>query len=87
MSETLVRHLRIGICDDKCRAMEARSGCLCAEAADTIEQMLAALKFVHEHITDKERGPRDLYPAFGLNSSRAIEMVSAAISKATGATS
>lgn len=41
MTDTLVRHLRIGICDDKCRSMEARSGCMCAEAADEIERLKA----------------------------------------------
>lgn len=59
------------------------------EDADLIgaaPDMLAALKFIFEHIADKERGPRDLYPAFGLNSSRAIEMARAAIAKAEGQT-
>ncbi len=37
--ETVIRHLRIGICDDKCRVMEAKSGCMCAEAADVIERL------------------------------------------------
>lgn len=44
MSDTLVRHLRIGICDDKCRTMEARSGCMCAEAADEIERLRELLR-------------------------------------------
>lgn len=47
-------------------------------------EMLAALRFILEHIADKERGPRDLYPAFGLNSSRAVEMTRDAIAKAEG---
>jgi hypothetical protein len=47
-------------------------------------EMLAALKFIFEHIADKERGPRDLYPAFGLNSGRAIKMARDAIAKAEG---
>lgn len=47
-------------------------------------EMYEALKYVFDHIADKERRPRDLYPAFGLNSSRAVEMVRAAIAKAEG---
>jgi hypothetical protein len=44
-AETLVRHLRIGICDgpNRCRSMDARAGCLCAEAADTIDRLTATL--------------------------------------------
>ena len=44
--------------------------------------LLAALKFIFEHIADKDRDLSDLYPAFGLNSSRAIEMARAALAKA-----
>lgn len=39
----LVARLRAGICDDRCKAMEARSGCSCAEAADEIERLRARL--------------------------------------------
>lgn len=46
--------------------------------------LLEALKFVQEHIADPERKLRDLYPAFGLNASRALDMVAAAIAKAEG---
>lgn len=46
--------------------------------------MLAALQFILDHIADKHRGPSDLYPAFGLNASSAVEVVRAAIAKATG---
>lgn len=38
----IVELMRAGrVCDDKCRVMEARSGCLCAEAADTITALRA----------------------------------------------
>jgi hypothetical protein len=47
-------------------------------------ELYAALKFVFEHIADKERGPRDLYPAFGLDAQRVIEMARAALAKARG---
>lgn len=47
-------------------------------------ELYAALNFIFERIADKERGPRDLYPAFGLDSSRAIEMAAAALAKARG---
>lgn len=47
-------------------------------------EMLDALKFVFDHIADPERGPRDLYPAFGLHSSTAVAMVRDAIAKAEG---
>lgn len=40
MSEIKER-LRASICGDKCRFMEARLGCECAEAADTIEALRA----------------------------------------------
>ena len=46
--------------------------------------LFAALIFVRDHICDPERGPRDLYPAFGLNASEAIRLVQSAISKAEG---
>ena len=40
----IVERLRTGrMCDDKCRVMEAKSGCLCAEAADEIEKLREAL--------------------------------------------
>jgi hypothetical protein len=47
-------------------------------------ELYEALEFVFEHIADKERGPRDLYPAFGLDARRAIEMTRAALAKARG---
>lgn len=47
-------------------------------------ELYEALKFIFEHIADKERGPRDLYPAFGLNSRCAIDMAAAALAKARG---
>lgn len=53
---------------------------LIAAAPDLFE----ALEFIFEHIADKERGPRDLYPAFGLDASRAIEGARAALAKARG---
>lgn len=40
----IVELLKVGrMCDDKCRVMEAGSGCLCAEAADEITRLRAAL--------------------------------------------
>lgn len=40
----LLARLRVGdICADPCRMMEARSGCLCAAAADEIERLRGAL--------------------------------------------
>lgn len=47
-------------------------------------ELYAALQFIFEHITDKERRPIDLYPAFGLDARRAIEMARAALAKARG---
>lgn len=47
-------------------------------------EMHAALTFIFERIADKERQPRDLYPAFGLDARRAIEMAQAALRKARG---
>ena len=44
--------------------------------------LLAALQFVFEHIGDPQRQYRDLYPAFGLDSGKALEIVRAAIVKA-----
>lgn len=32
-----------------------------------VAKLYAALQFIFEYIADKERGPKDLYPAFGLD--------------------
>lgn len=58
----------------------ALNASLIAAAPDLYE----AVTFVLERIADKERGPRDLYPAFGLDSRRAIDMCRAAVAKAGG---
>jgi hypothetical protein len=58
----------------------AANACLIAAAPE----LFAAVQFVLDHIADPERGPRDLYPAFGLDASRALEMCGAAIRKAQG---
>lgn len=61
-----------------------------ANAADIVravnahDDLIAAVQFVLDHIADPERTPRDLYSAFGLDSSRAITMCRAAIAKARG---
>lgn len=47
-------------------------------------ELYEALQFIFEHIADKERGPRDLYPAFGLDATRVIEMTYLALTKARG---
>lgn len=47
-------------------------------------ELYEALDFIFEHIADKERGFRDLYPAFGLDGPRAIEMARNALAKARG---
>ena len=52
----LVKRLRASICNDKCRAMEAALGCECAEAADRIEQLEAALHRISEYDTSGGRG-------------------------------
>lgn len=52
---------------------------------DDRKQLIEALQYIFEHITDKHRGPRDLYPAFGLDARRAIEMASAALARVRGA--
>jgi hypothetical protein len=49
--------------------------------------MFEALQFIYEHIADPERTLRDLYPAFGLNSHRALAMTRDALLKARGETS
>lgn len=48
-------------------------------ALQDIAEMGRALEYVLDHIADKERGPRDIYPAFGLDAGRAIEMMRAAL--------
>lgn len=40
---TVHARLRRGICDDRCHVRDARSGCDCAEAADLINALVAAL--------------------------------------------
>lgn len=45
-------------------------------------QLYDALLYVFDHIADKERTLRDLYPAFGLNAGRALEMCREALAKA-----
>lgn len=49
---------------------------------DAAPELLEACKFILSHINDPERKPRDLYPAFGLNASRAKEILADAILKA-----
>lgn len=47
MSEPLMDirfRLRMGICNDKCRVRDAKSGCACAEAADEIEWLRAEVQ-------------------------------------------
>ena len=46
---------------------------------DELERKTKALEFVWDHIRDPARGPRDLYPAFGLDVSEAIEFVREAL--------
>jgi len=55
-----------------------------AHLIEAAPELLAACKFVEEHIGDPERTPRDLYPAFGLDARTALEMLRAAIAKAEG---
>ena len=47
-------------------------------------ELYEACKYIEDHIGDPERTIRDLYPAFGLDSSRALEMVRNALRKAEG---
>lgn len=47
-------------------------------------EFLEACKYILSHIADHERRHSDLYPAFGLNATRAIDMLTAAIAKAEG---
>lgn len=53
MNKDIVERLRAGFqCaenGDRCRTMDAQSGCVCAEAADEIERLRAALRDI---ITD-----------------------------------
>jgi hypothetical protein len=44
MKSSILERLRAGICDDTCRVKNAASGCACAEAADRIAQLEAALR-------------------------------------------
>lgn len=62
------------------KAGNAANAALIVAAPD----MYAALDFIFEHIADKERHPRDLYPAFGLDARRVLEMAQAALAKARG---
>jgi hypothetical protein len=56
------------------------NACLIAAAPELYE----AVEFVLDHIADKDRRPRDLYPAFGLDARRAIDLCFAALAKARG---
>lgn len=52
MTDDLVKRLRIGgeTCGtDACKVKDARSGCLCAIAADRIERLEAALRKIAQH--------------------------------------
>ena len=51
MTAPLAQRLRTGICDQPCKAKEARSGCECAEAADEIERLTAAHAALVEALT------------------------------------
>jgi hypothetical protein len=46
-----------------------------------VEGLVKALEFISDHINDPERGPRDLYPAFGLDATQAKEVVASALSR------
>src|SRR5512139_1782560 len=56
----LVKRLRAGEpCADmanKCRAMEARAGCICAEAADALERLAALLREAQESVSYQMQG-------------------------------
>jgi hypothetical protein len=76
----------LGICHPHVRGgepamWEAKANARLIAAAP---ELYDALLYVFEHIADKERGPLDLYPAFGLDASRALEMCRGALAKARG---
>ena len=58
------------------------NACLIAAAPELYE----ALQYIFDHIADEDRGPADLYRAFGLNSGRALAKARAALAKARGET-
>lgn len=53
--DTLISHLRNGLCETPCRAREAKSGCLCAEAAAEIERLQQALRDVQNPLAMLQR--------------------------------
>ena len=68
MSEELVKRLRSGgeTCGiDACKVRDAKSGCLCATAADRIEALEATLRVAAGYISTKEghtdQHPQDVY--------------------------
>ena len=46
----IVTRLRSSICENKCKAMLASSGCDCAEAADIITELVDALRWYAEQV-------------------------------------
>jgi hypothetical protein len=66
------------------RTTAEANAALIVHAVNCHDELVTALEYVFDHIADKNRGPRDLYPAFGLDAGRALEMVRAAIAKARG---
>lgn len=63
---------------------DADNADMIVRGADSFDELVAAVEYVLDHIADPNRGPRDLYPAFGLDSRRAIEMCRAVLAKARG---
>lgn len=51
----IVTRLRSSICENKCKAMLASSGCDCAEAADLITELTEALRNVQIE-AEREKG-------------------------------
>jgi len=51
MTDTpIVTRLRASVCENKCKAMLASSGCDCAEAADLITELTEALRWYAEQV-------------------------------------
>lgn len=67
----------------RCRSMEARSGCCCATAADEIERLRAALMIARVHVA-ATHGAEHMMDGFGPTQSRPSDDDLATVDAALG---
>jgi hypothetical protein len=81
----IVTRLRSSICENKCKAMLASSGCDCAEAADIITELTEALREARDELYDAAHSNGDPSNEDNMQSDAVVyRKVLAALAKAGG---